>query len=93
MIDSAEWCGEFIAALENNQNTAQYGLLDEDGQWRNQGGKVVTSAGGQGVAMLLNLREQAVTRFVYYRWCWKDDERDAWGRCPRARYRRVLTIN
>jgi len=48
MVDSAEWCTEFCAALENNQNTALHGILDEDGQWRDDGGNIVESSGGKG---------------------------------------------
>ena len=54
MIDSAEWCTEFIAGLENNQNTAAYGSLGEDGQWRDKDGNVVESSGGKGMCRYLD---------------------------------------
>jgi hypothetical protein len=48
MIDSAQWCREFITALQHNQNTAQFGRLNEDGEWRDANGELVESSGGKG---------------------------------------------
>jgi hypothetical protein len=48
MIDSADWCTEFVNALEHNQNTALYGALDDEGEWRDKEGNLVESAGGKG---------------------------------------------
>jgi hypothetical protein len=48
MIDSVEWCAEFCSTLENNQNTVQYGALNEDGQWLDHEGNIVESSGGKG---------------------------------------------
>jgi len=48
MLDSEEWCTEFVAALEHNQNTGLYGSLNEDGEWRDADGALVESSGGKG---------------------------------------------
>jgi hypothetical protein len=52
MIDSAEWCSEFMTALHHNQNTELYGRLNEDGEWRDQAGSLVESSGGKGASTL-----------------------------------------
>jgi hypothetical protein len=48
MIDSAELAHDWMTALNVNQNTAQFGSVDEDGFWRDKDGNVVQSSGGTG---------------------------------------------
>ncbi len=48
MVDSPKLCAEWMAALNNNQNTAMLGPIGEDGLWRDKDGNVVQSSGGLG---------------------------------------------
>ena len=48
MVDSAQLAREWLIALNINQNTGQYGAVDEDGFWRDKDGNVVQSSGGTG---------------------------------------------
>jgi len=49
MVDSPEMCQEWRAGLENNQNTALYGRIDDkDGLWRDTDGTVLDSKVGKG---------------------------------------------
>ncbi|KAI0801970.1 hypothetical protein BC629DRAFT_1591626 [Irpex lacteus] len=48
MVDSPQLARDWLTALNINQNTAQYGPVDEDGFWRDKDGKIVQSSGGTG---------------------------------------------
>jgi len=49
MVDSPEMCAEWRAGIDNNQNTAIFGRLDDkDGLWRDKEGNVIDSSGGKG---------------------------------------------
>ena len=48
MVDSAELCAEWMAALNHNQNSGTIGHVDDDGMWRDKDGNVVQSSGGLG---------------------------------------------
>ncbi|CEQ39387.1 SPOSA6832_00904 [Sporobolomyces salmonicolor] len=44
LVDSAQVCKEWQAGIRANQNTHLYGALDQDGIWRDQGGKLLPGA-------------------------------------------------
>ncbi|KAF8573891.1 hypothetical protein K439DRAFT_1373981, partial [Ramaria rubella] len=49
MVDSREMCAEWRAGIDNNQNTALYGRVDDkDGLWRDKDGTVLEGKGGKG---------------------------------------------
>ena len=41
MLDSALSCGEWREAIDANQNTKHYGLVQADGGWRDREGKTL----------------------------------------------------
>ncbi|GAA5960569.1 hypothetical protein JCM21900_002846 [Sporobolomyces salmonicolor] len=44
LVDSAQVCKEWQAGIRANQNTHLYGALDQDGIWRDRGGKLLPGA-------------------------------------------------
>lgn len=37
LIDSVKICSEWMEAIDSNQNTRQYGRVESDGVWREEG--------------------------------------------------------
>jgi hypothetical protein len=49
MVDSPEMCAEWRAGIDNNQNTALYGRLDDkEGVWKDKDGNILEGKGGRG---------------------------------------------
>ena len=56
MVDSAKVVAEWRAAIENNQNTAVHGRIDDkDGLYHDKDGNVIDSSAGRGQCQILGL--------------------------------------
>ncbi len=54
MVDSTEVVADWRAAIENNQNTAVHGMIDDsDGLYHDKQGNVVESSAGRGQCRIL----------------------------------------
>jgi len=55
MVDSTELVADWRAAIENNQNTAAYGMIDDkDGLYHDKQGSVIESSDGRGQCWILD---------------------------------------
>ena len=56
MVDSTKIVAEWRAAIENNQNTAAHGKIDDkDGLYHDKDGNVIDSSAGRGQCQILGL--------------------------------------